>query len=250
MRWMVFPLAGVLLMPVALACSESSEGNTGDMALISAGLFLMGGDFDEEQPRHRVRLDAFWIDRFEVSNARYAEYLKATGAPDPLYWNKSERFHNGENFPRHPVVGISWVEADAYCRWRGKRLPTEAEWEKAARGGHEGAQYPWGDVPDRTLANFEGQGTLSVGSFPPNGYGLFDMSGNVWEWVADWFDASFYAGSPEADPTGPAVGKEKVLQGGSFVDGSGPNRVAHRHWYPPQARYKWLGVRCARDGHK
>jgi formylglycine-generating enzyme required for sulfatase activity len=223
-----------------------SEGAVGDMVLIPAGPFVMGGDYDEEQPRHRVVLDAFWIDRFEVTNQQYAEYLRATGAQAPLFWNKSERFHSGEKFPRHPVVGISWFEAKAFCEWKGKRLPTEAEWEKAARGGREGLAYPWGNVPDRARANFEGQGTLPVGSFPPNDYGLFDMSGNVWEWVSDWFDAEYYRKSPEVNPTGPDSGREKVVRGGSYVDGSGPLRVAHRHWYPPQSRYKWVGVRCAK----
>lgn len=252
MSWMVFPLGWVLLMSGAgvSASAESSaklsEGQTGDMALIPAGSFLMGGDFDEERPRHRVMLDTFWIDRFEVSNAQYAEYLKATGAPVPLYWNKSDRFHSGEKFPRHPVVGISWLDAKAFCEWKGKRLPTETEWEKAARGGHEGRAYPWGDIADRERANFEGQGTLPVGSFAPNDYGLYDMTGNVWEWVSDWFDPHYYENSAETNPRGPDSGKDKVLRGGSWVDGTGPNRVAHRHWYPLAGQYKWLGVRCAR----
>jgi formylglycine-generating enzyme required for sulfatase activity len=247
------PIAVILALgALALACRSFSadavysEGAADDMVLIPAGPFVMGGDFDEEQPRHRVVLDAFWIDRFEVTNQQYAEYLRATGAQAPLFWNKSERFHSGEKFPQHPVVGISWFEAKAFCEWKGKRLPTEAEWEKAARGGREGLAYPWGNVPDRSRANFEGQGTLPVGSFPPNDYGLFDMSGNVWEWVSDWFDAEYYRKSPEANPTGPDSGREKVVRGGSYVDGSGPLRVAHRHWYPPQSRYKWLGVRCAK----
>jgi formylglycine-generating enzyme required for sulfatase activity len=247
----VLIIGAAFLATLAFSSAESSDGQTADMTLIPAGTYLMGGDFDEERPRHRVRLDAFWIDRYEATNEQYAEYLKAAGVQErPAYWEKSDRFHSGEKFPRYPVVGISWFEAKAYCEWKRKRLPTEAEWEKAARGGYEGREYPWGNLPDRTLANYEGQGTLAVGSFPPNGYGLFDMIGNVWEWVEDWFDSGFYAGSPEIDPVGPAVGKEKVLRGGSFVDGTGPNRVAHRHWYPPQARYKWLGVRCARDARE
>jgi iron(II)-dependent oxidoreductase len=231
----------------AVASTAPNQEVPAEMVLVPGGQFLMGGEFDEERPRHRVVLDPFWIDRYEVTNAEYGEYLKATGAAEPRYWNRSDRFHSGEKFPRHPVVGISWFEAKAYCEWRAKRLPTEAEWEKAARGGREGSAYPWGDQPDRTLANYEGQGTLPVGSFPANGYGLFDMTGNVWEWVADWFDSNFYAGSPEMNPPGPDSGKEKVLRGGSYVDGIGPNRVAHRHWYPPQAQYKWLGTRCARN---
>jgi iron(II)-dependent oxidoreductase len=217
------------------------------MALIPAGPFLMGGEFDEERPRHRVALDAFRIDRVEVTNEHYAAYLQATGVSAPRFWNKSDRFHNGEKFPRHPAVGISWFEAKAFCEWQGKRLPTEAEWEKAARGGREGFAFPWGDTPDHARANYEGQGTLPVGSYPQNDYGLFDMSGNVWEWVADWFDAGYYGKSPEGNPAGPDSGQEKVLRGGSYVDGIGPNRVAHRHWFPPAAQYKWLGGRCARS---
>lgn len=217
------------------------------MVLIQAGPFVMGGDFDEERPRHRVLLDAFWLDRHEATNAQYAEYLRAAGAPEPRYWNKSDRFHSGERFPQHPVIGISWAEAQSFCGWKGKRLPTEAEWEKAARGGRDGLAYPWGDRPDRSFANFEGQGTMPVGSYPPNDYGLYDMAGNVWEWVADWFDPHYYETSPEANPAGPESGQDKVLRGGSWVDGIGPNRVAHRHWYPLRGQYKWLGVRCAKS---
>jgi formylglycine-generating enzyme required for sulfatase activity len=207
----------------------------------------MGGEFDEERPRHRGVLDAYWIDRYEVMNELYAEYMQAVGAPAPKFWNKSDRFHSGEKFPRHPVVGVTWFEAKAFCAWKGKRLPTEAEWEKAARGGREGLAFPWGDVPDRARANYEGQGTLPVGGFAPNDYGLFDIVGNVWEWVADWFDPAYYGRSPELNPLGPEEGKEKVLRGGSYVDGIGPNRVAHRHWFPPNVQYKWLGVRCAKS---
>jgi formylglycine-generating enzyme required for sulfatase activity len=247
--WIVVIGAGVWMMASigsSLAAPPSSGEPVEEMALIPAGPFLMGGDFDEERPRHRVTLDAFWIDRFEVTNARYVEYLRTTGAAEPRYWNKSERFHSGEKFPRHPVVGISWSEAKAFCGWKGKRLPTEAEWEKAARGGREGLAFPWGDSPDSTRANYDGQATVPVGSFPANDYGLFDMSGNVWEWVADWFDAHYYETGTEANPAGPDLGKEKVLRGGSYVDGIGPNRVAHRHWHPPATQLKWLGVRCAK----
>ncbi len=247
----VFLIVGLHLMfhtaPPVSAESSEGEGAPPDMALIPAGPFLMGGDFDEEHPRHRVLLDAFSIDRYEVTNAEYAEYMQETGAAEPRYWNKSDRFHSGDKFPRHPAVGMSWHEAAAFCEWKGKRLPTEAEWEKAARGGREGFVFPWGDMPDRKRANYEGQGALPVGNFPPNDYGLFDMAGNVWEWVADWFDAQYYQRSPEANPPGPESGSEKVLRGGSWVDGVGPNRVAHRHWYPPKAHYKWLGARCAKS---
>lgn len=223
------------------------SAETDEMVLIPAGAFLMGGDFDEERPRHRVVLEVFWMDRFEVTSQQYAGYLRAAGATEPLYWNKAERFHNGEKFPRHPVVGISWFEAKAFCEWKGRRLPTEAEWEKAARGGHEGLAYAWGNMPDRTRANYDGEGTLPVGSYSPNDYGLYDMIGNVWEWVADWFDPNYYEKSPEASPPGPELGKEKVLRGGSYADGIGVNRPAHRHWYPPSARYKWAGFRCAKN---
>ena len=239
----------VFLMPLrdSFVWAEPPEDTTGEMVAVPEGAFLMGGDFDEERPRHRVVVSLFWMDRFEVTNEQYREYLQATGAPEPHYWNKSDRFHSGEKFPRYPVIGITWDQAKAFCEWKGKRLPTEAEWEKAARGGHEGLAYPWGDVPERDRANFEGQGTVPVGSFAPNAYGLYDMAGNVWEWVADWFDPHYYEQSPEANPLGPDSGKDKVLRGGSWVDGIGPNRVAHRHWYPLTGQYKWLGVRCARS---
>ena len=250
-RWLtslvLFALLGQESGGPLQAIEQTGTHQVDDMVLIPAGPFVMGGDFDEERPRHRVVLEAFRLDRHEATNAQYAEFLRATMAPEPRYWNKNVRFHSGEKFPQHPVVGISWAEAQSFCEWKGKRLPTEAEWEKAARGGRDGFAYPWGDHPDRLLANFEGQSTMPVGGYPPNNYGLYDMTGNVWEWVADWFDPHYYDNSPEANPAGPESGKDKVLRGGSWVDGIGPNRVAHRHWYPLTGQYKWLGVRCAQS---
>jgi hypothetical protein len=178
--------------------------NGAEMVLVPAGEFWMGSDDgnDDEKPRHRVDLDAYYIDRYEITNGLYQRFMEATNRPGPRYWSDSHL--NGAS---QPVVGVNWYDAEAYCRWVGKRLPTEAEWEKAARGD-DGRTYPWGEQWDSSRANSkESQRNKAapVGSYPSgvSPYGAYDMAGNVWEWVADWYAKDYYERSPPAEPAGP-----------------------------------------------
>jgi formylglycine-generating enzyme required for sulfatase activity len=233
----------------------SKEG--APMALIPAGKFWMGspdreGDKDEH-PRHQVMLDALYMDKFDVTVARYANFMRATNRSKPDYWKQVDSSKHG-NFP---VVGVDWRDAEAYCRWVGKRLPTEAEWEKAARGT-DGRTYPWGNEPPTAkLANF-GKGFTSnvyderlapVDSYEAgkSPYELHHMAGNVWEWTADWYDENFYGKSPEQNPNGPSGGESRVLRGGSWFNVPGLLRSANRLRDTPSARNDDIGFRCAQD---
>jgi len=228
------------------------------MVRLPAGEFEMGdanglGQSDE-QPVHRVYLDEFFIDEHEVTNADYAKFLEATGHEPPPFWS-SGAYHTGPAFANFPVVGVSWYDADAYCRWRGKRLPTEAEWEKAARAGLLGQTFPWGSQPATCdKANFSpcNSSSLPVKSFSPNQAGIFDMAGNVWEWVSDWYDPDYYSRSPYANPSGPSTGGLKVLRGGSWFTLENQLRCANRAYNNPTAKNFFdVGFRCAcRAGRK
>ncbi len=212
--------------------------------------------FEDEAPRHTVHLDAFYIDKYEVTNELYRKFMDETGHRSECGWHNSQF-----EAPNHPVVGVFWDEAKAYAEWAGKRLPTEAEWEKAARGGLVGRRFPWGDSdPDGTQSNFADksadrdwsdktvddgyQRTAPVGSFTPNGYGLYDMAGNVREWCADWYDSGYYANSPNRNPTGPGSGTERVARGGVWFYGPGGLRVANRVMLRPKFASVNLGFRC------
>lgn len=278
--WYLLHFALVFLW---LACSEEEEAEPpGGMVLIPAGAFQMGsttGDVNEV-PVHTVELDAFYIDQHEVTNAEYQVFVVATGYPDPRgigYTAVYERLkHNyepwndpGFNQPNQPVTTVTWFDATAYCEWIGKRLPTEAEWEKAARGGLEGARYPWGDTePNNTSANFADSQTefewrsadvddgylftAPVGTFPPNGYGLYDMAGNVWEWCADWYSPTYYsdvqgAESPPRNPKGPDTGERRVLRGGTWYRAVHTIRNAERISDYPDSSLNVVGFRCAMD---
>jgi len=217
-----------------------------DMVLIQAGEFQMGSNdgYDDEKPVHTVYLDAFYMDKYEVTNAQYKEFMDATDQKAPAYWSDSR-----DNAPNQPVVGVTWHDADAYAKWAGKRLPTEAEWEKAARGGLAGKRYPWGDGISHDNANYTGtdgkdkwEGTSPVGSFPPNGYGLYDMSGNVWEWCADWYGS--YPNSRQNNPTGPSSGESRVLRGGLWRSSAYFLRVANRGSNGPDGTTDSVGFRC------
>ena len=234
------------------------------MALIPAGPFEMGrkdGD-NNEKPVHTVMLDDFYIDQYEVTNVGYAECVDANTCTPPLHLNSNSRenYYGNYQYDGYPVVYVSWDNAQTYCQWRGGRLPTEAEWEKAARGGLEGALYPWGnDAPDCKLgaingAKFDddaacnGTDTEKVGSYQGNGYGLFDMAGNVWEWVADFYGENYYAtlGDNFENPTGPDVGDYRVLRGGSWGRSVNICRTAFRFCYNPDDSYNFVGFRISR----
>jgi formylglycine-generating enzyme required for sulfatase activity len=247
--------------------TESSGQDEIPMALIPAGPFEMGSNDgpDDEGPVHTVTLDAFYIDLYEVTNAQYAR-CEQSGACEPttdttaFESSYSRRIYFGNpEYADYPVIYANWYEAQAYCQWRGGRLPTEAEWEKAARGGLAGKLYPWGDempvceVGAMNGANFDDDldcndtDTAQVGSYAPNGYGLYDMVGNLWEWVADWYDEAYYASSPASNPQGPEDGEYPVLRGGSWQDAAGRLRVADRRFNPPESGALNIGFRCARD---
>lgn len=234
------------------------------MMLIPAGEFWMGSPDDEgdkdEHPRHQVSLNALYMDKFEITVSRYAEFVreKELGyGSKPLNWNQVDRSMHGNL----PVIGVEWQDAAAYCKWAGKRLPTEAEWEKAARGT-DGRRYPWGnEQPTLRLANFGFGEKISphsaydeslvvdsdeAGKSP---YGLHHMAGNVWEWTADWYDEHFYAKSPQRNPTGPSSGESRVVRGGSWGHGPDGVRSAARYGMP-SSRHVLVGFRCAQDSPK
>ena len=242
-----------------------------------------GAILQDEIPSHRVFLDAFYIDKYEVTNARFQQFVQATG-----YRTQAEREGGGKirtgaqtwvqvsdanwRSPRgqgssiagleaHPVVQVSWHDAKAYCTWAGKRLPTEAEWEKAARGT-DGRLYPWGNQTDGTRVNFcdrncpfewrdasvdDGSpSTAPVGSYETgkSPYGVYDMAGNVWEWVADWYEATYYRRSPARNPQGPTSGTQVVLRGGSWLYTAPDFRTTERAGVPPDRRNENIGLRC------
>ncbi len=222
------------------------------MVLIPRGEFQMGsndGEYDEK-PAHKVFTDDFYIDIYEVTNAQYKKFLDETGYEPPGFWNNTNF-----NAPDQPVVGVSWNDAMEYCKWAGKRLPTEAEWEKAARGGVIDKKYPWGDNITYDNANYFGTGgkdiwnqTSPAGSFAPNGYGLFDMIGNVWEWCSDWYSENYYAESPAQNPQGPKDGYYRVLRGGAWNLSSEYLYITKRYSRDPNSKYyNDQGFRCVMD---
>ena len=232
--------------------SKQITGKDGiQMVLIPAGEFQMGSndvDYDGK-PVHTVYVDAFYMDVHEVTNAQYKEFMEATKRSAPAYWNDPNF-----NPPNQPVVGVTWEDAKAYCEWAGERLPTEAEWEKAARGGLVGKKFPWGDEASRDYANYfssEGKDTWStiapVCSFTPNEYGLYDMAGNVWEWCADWYGENYYSASPKENPKGPDTGYYRVLRGGSWNLDYSYLYVAKRYSRDPLSKYNDQGFRCVKD---
>lgn len=222
---------------------ESSLKDGAPMILVQGGDFIMGDDSGEldERPVHRVFIDAFYIDEHEVTVRQYEKYLNATGRTKPLYWQPE--YDN----PNDPVVGVSWQDAADYARWADKRLPTEAEWEYAARGGNLKQKYPWGDKVDPSYANYNSFGLLPVKSLKPNTFGIYDMIGNVWEWCSDWYDGNYYAASSQKNPTGPVSGTHKVLRGGAWYCDEREVRVANRYYALPDAHSFNIGFRCVRS---
>ncbi len=229
------------------------------LVYIPAGEFQMGSKdgADDEHPIHTVYLDAFWMDTTEITNLQYSLCVSAgeCNAPSEIRSNSRPSYFNDPDYADYPVIYISWDDANNYCVWAERKLPDEAQWEKAARAGWEGVDYPWGsEQPTCQLgevngANFWdclGDDTMQVRSFAPNRYGLYDMTGNVWEWVWDWYDEDFYQNSPDNNPTGPAIGEYRVVRGGSWYYTSWYLRNAYRTGAPPLNRDSNLGFRCAR----
>ncbi len=256
-----------------------------DMAFIRYGKFFRGSNFEEnkaafkmcrkydkscklwwfsdEYPGKLVTLDNYWIDIYEVTNEQYLEFVKATGHPPALDDScttdacREGNLWDGASFPkairRQPVTQVSWYDADAYCKWRGKRLPSEAEWEKAARGP-SGNMYPWGNASPKGRATYNrkwrGIYTMTnVGSYP-NGasvYGAYDMAGNVWEWVDDWYNRTYYTYGTKNNPKGYVEGEFKSVRGGSWVNYPDTLRSAFRRWSRPDVKFNDTGFRCAKS---
>jgi formylglycine-generating enzyme required for sulfatase activity len=219
---------------------------------IPAGWFWMGSDHSYlwESPRHRVWVDEFEMARTQVTRGEYARFLVDAGYPEPTGWGEPELA--GDDLP---VVGVSWFAAVAYCEWLSKkegrqyRLPTEAEWEKACRGGIDGAEYAWGNEPPASIEYFGGEwkGPKPVGQWRANGYGLFGIGYNVHEWCSDWYAEDYYAVSPERNPTGPESGTRRVSRGGSWRHQIKASRAAHRSSLPPSYAYTDYGFRICRE---
>lgn len=231
----------------------------GEMAAIPAGPFLRGSGADapeDEQPARTIQLDAFLIDRHEVTIARYLRCVRAGRCSEPATapgcdWRRGDR-------DDHPVTCVDWKQASAYCAWAGRRLPSEAEWERAARGA-SGRSYPWGEhsadcrraVMSAGAPGCGARGTAAAGSRSPAGdspEGVADLAGNVWEWVGDWYHPRSYRIDRDRNPTGPASGASRVMRGGSWQDDGEDLRGARRDHAPPSFRHQDLGFRCARDG--
>jgi formylglycine-generating enzyme required for sulfatase activity len=216
---------------------------------VPAGEFMMGSNgSNDEKPIHRVHLSAYQIARHPVTNAQYELFVKATSYAAPKHWKNGEIPAGKE---KHPVVYVTWQNAQAFCVWAGVRLPTEAEWEKAARGTDE-RKYPWGNEPPTVdLCNFNGNvgDTTPVGLYPKGAspYDALDMAGNVWEWVNDWYDSDYYSVSPRDNPQGPAAGSSRVLRGGSWGNNGYDVRSAYRFSNLPDYWFSLSGFRCVRS---
>jgi formylglycine-generating enzyme required for sulfatase activity len=221
-----------------------------EQLLIPAGEFIMGrAESSEELTPHPVKLSAFHIDKHEVTNAQYHAFCVATEHDLPVFWGL-DRFRCSLDFPDHPVVGVSQAEAAKYAEWVGRRLPTEAEWEYAARGGLASLSYDTGDVLEDQGANTKSAklgGPVAVGSFEPNAYGLYDMVGNVREWVADYYAEDYFANSPVDNPQGPEKTRWMVIKGGGWYSGKSCNMVHVRNALPRSWSDFNVGFRCASD---
>ena len=234
--------------PATIGQTWTRPKDGAEMVAVPAGEFTMGSNDPEifmtpSRPQRQVTLDGYWIDKNLVTVAQYRKFCKATGRkmPDPPEWGWKDD---------HPVVNVTWYDAKVYCDWAGASLPTEAQWEKAARGT-DGRAFPWGNQWDATKANsLESrlQATTPVGSYPEGAspYGALDMAGNVWEWCADYYGKDYYKSAPARNPTGPRSGEGRVQRGGSWGDSLElPFRCAYRHYDVPGYRYLIVGFRCA-----
>ena len=254
---------GLLSGAIALAGNLRAGKDGAPMVLIPAGDFLMGTPLSnrdggrDEYPQRLISLDAFYVDVYEITNGRYLDFITATGHRFPenprdkklSLWKESTV---PDLFKDHPVVNVDWDDAAAYCTWAGKQLPTEAQWERAARGTN-GRRFPWGDAePTRVLANYlnqwrDGAALEPVGSHPQgaSAEGVQDLEGNVWEWVADWYDPHYYTVGPARNPRGPSDGTRRVIRGSGWESEAPLLRSAHRLSSDPKNRNHTLGFRCA-----
>ena len=224
-----------------------------ELVLVPAGWFLMGSTQgqDNERPVHRVWVDAFQLGARQVTNAEYERFMTAIGVSAPPFWNDPHFNH-----PEQPVVGVSWFEAIRYCEWLSAnngaryRLPTEAEWERAARGDVEGKLYPWGDSPPQSRPDYDKRwntGPEPVARYAPNEFGLYDTCENVHEWCADWYSPDYYSVSPARNPTGPETGTRRSSRGGSWRHHIKISRCSARSSIPPDFQYADYGFRVACD---
>jgi len=238
---------------VLVFCSGSFFQKSEDgMVLIPSGEFKMGKNTSEPsdwQPEHLVKINSFYMDKYEVTNSQYYEFCLDVKYPLPEFWGLND-FKSGPDFQDYPVIGVSFNDAERYARWAGKRLPTEAEWEYAARGGLINENFPFaGNQVDSIKANYgkKFKGIMKVGSFQPNGFGLYDVSGNVWEWTTDFYDDDYYSSSPDNNPKGPLKGRFKVIRGGSWHSGA----MCIQTYYRNGLSSSWVdfavGFRCAKD---
>jgi serine/threonine-protein kinase len=240
------------------AVQVSAKGGM-EMVYVPAGEFAMGsenGDSDEK-PVHSVYLDGYWIDKTEVTNGMYQKCVQSGGcmAPHGVSSYTHDSYYGNATYENYPVIKVDWNQASAYCQWAGGRLPSEADWEKAARGP-DGRTYPWGEGIDCGKANYRGKSgndycigdTTAVGSDPlgASPYGALDMAGNVWEWVNDWYDKKYYANSPVKNPAGSSDGSLRVLRGGSWSDNVWNVRTAIRIYNGPSSWVDSIGFRCVR----
>lgn len=281
-RFSFLPIVLILIISTIYGCNRTKEAENAensDQVFIPAGPFLMGNSkessLSDQAPVHQVYLDAYYIDKYEVTVREYERFIIANGYRKRKFWTKegwdyiqqnqvqgylstghpyavgvNHKLYSG---PNQPVIGISWYEADAYCRWAGRRLPTEAEWEKAARG-QEGFLYPWGN--EMNFANIShlvtnGKRTIPVGSLSGGAspYSVMDMAGNVWEWCSDWYDESYYSRSPPQNPQGPTTGAYRILRGGSWGSTRLQLQSTYRSYNNPVHKDFNIGFRCAKDAN-
>lgn len=263
----------ILLLSIAFTMAVSAEKKENPLILIPGGTFTMGNEkrAPDERPVHKVYLDAYYISKYEVTNAEYFEFWRSLQTNNSkntqeLTQHTPENFthlpHIGNwperatEFPNHPVVGVSWDDAKAYAEWKGMRLPTEAEWEKAARG-YTNRTWPWGNAI-KPYANTSDKNDgyenriAPVGSFPKGKsyYGVMDMAGNVWEWTADWYSDVYYFHSPKKNPTGPTVGSWRVIRGGSWIDTLPRCSTTFRYYFYPTLKTSSVGFRVAKTAEK
>jgi len=257
--WIALSVAPPARAETRRALEPETRQHGAPMVWISDGTFGMGSQdgLVNAKPVHQVYLNAFYIDMYEVTTRGYAEFLQSSGPAQaglvPMFWDEVQLTYDGDR----PVVGVSWKAAEAYCKSVAKRLPTEAEWEKAARGT-DGRSYPWGnELPTVKSANYDNpfsggrfsDGLRAVDAYERglSPYGIYSMAGNVSEWVSDWYDAKYYVASPDSNPQGPAGGRQKVFRGGSFTDSAAELKATSRESYFPDDKGPFVGIRCARD---